>query len=356
MLNRQLHDALEKVFGTVRISQEGQPRLVNGQGRDSTVVQRGEHYNVCCPLCGDTRFRLSISYTWLSKHPRTGKVVSSLAHCYNEDCSVRSPEFYQPVLDAMDGCDYFEPPQTDDQTVFVPKPTTFPETTIPLCELGDAHTAIRFLRKKYKTDMVSRADELGIYYVPEDERVVRQARDSVLFIIRDDSGPISWQARTLSPHAPARWLSSPGFIKNVYNAHNIPPSPFGVPVIAEGIPAAIACGPAGVALYGKEGSAAQIQFIAQRWSKVVLALDPETYIPDPRDKKSRVFAAVLAKRLHEAGLEVHSIRWPDDVLALASRYLLGSCKSCVDPADFGDRVMQHFIDAAEPAVNLGLTG
>lgn len=50
------------------------------------VLSYGETYQVCCPFCGDTRYRLDINYQWGVPDPKTDSNNLFLAKCYNEDC------------------------------------------------------------------------------------------------------------------------------------------------------------------------------------------------------------------------------------------------------------------------------
>lgn len=94
-LTPRLYQQLVKLFGTVRIANEGQeaslkpsvvlttqPRsLMGGRQPQATstfknVLKDGEYYRCCCPFCGDSRYRLWISYLY-GEHPEA-------AYCYNE--------------------------------------------------------------------------------------------------------------------------------------------------------------------------------------------------------------------------------------------------------------------------------
>jgi len=78
-LNPTLYDVLRSQFGTVRISNQGQPRRVQELpdpvrfGRFQTrALVKGEQYHVDCPLCGDRRGRLYFSYLFGTPDLRTG--------------------------------------------------------------------------------------------------------------------------------------------------------------------------------------------------------------------------------------------------------------------------------------------
>jgi hypothetical protein len=111
MLNDKLYTALYKVFG--------EPRVVN-QGEEAQVelpipvmtflgdavtqvpansIHRGEQYCVCCPFCGDKRYRLYFSYLWntnISVGGVTYHCSDRLIRCFNEECQ-RNPANRQMI-------------------------------------------------------------------------------------------------------------------------------------------------------------------------------------------------------------------------------------------------------------------
>jgi len=89
--NPQLYSLLQRNFAHVKVSGGGSalvrhlPNWHHG-GRPSTHVTGGEFYQVCCPFCRDTRYRLWLNALWGTRDEVTGRELWHLAICYNEDC------------------------------------------------------------------------------------------------------------------------------------------------------------------------------------------------------------------------------------------------------------------------------
>ena len=80
VLNLTLYNALVRRFGHVRVGMSGVeinwsepfvPPLSRSERLVRTVYSRGEHYQVNCPYCGDTRFRLYFGYWFGARDPGT---------------------------------------------------------------------------------------------------------------------------------------------------------------------------------------------------------------------------------------------------------------------------------------------
>ncbi len=94
--NPELHEALQREFGTVLITDNGQafkldptPGIEYRNGKVSLkqeVLYYGETYRVSCPFCNDTRHRLWIPYMWAEEDEETGRDNLHLATCFNEEC------------------------------------------------------------------------------------------------------------------------------------------------------------------------------------------------------------------------------------------------------------------------------
>lgn len=107
MLNERLYKAIAVAFEqTPRIVNEGEQATVDYpvpviSFLDSAVtpiatnrIHGGEQYAVCCPFCGDSRFRLYFSYLWAEYLQVGGSLYrcsDSLVRCFNEECQ-RVPE------------------------------------------------------------------------------------------------------------------------------------------------------------------------------------------------------------------------------------------------------------------------
>jgi hypothetical protein len=178
------------------------------------------------------------------------------------------------------------------------------------------------------------ATNYGVGFTDTMDELYRLSAERVIFPINDRTGLVQWQGRTINADTNPRWYNPPGFTKILYNAQAV--SPLEVPVIAEGIPSAIACGLTGIAIFGKTLSSAQVKVIADKWPYVILATDPETFVPDFRGAKGKVFVECMQNQLEHEGIRVKTVTYPKEVLELAVAHNLRTTDAPVpDPADFG---------------------
>lgn len=350
VLNPALYQVLRTRYGRVRVTNQGVRRQEKRVGNRYEAIVRGENYQLCCPLCGDTKFRLSISYMWLTKsmlatHPRT-----ELAHCYNDSCPVWKQSFWAPIMDDLElfSMGLITPPTED----ALPEPSEprapmkirLPHGFVPLTLLPNEHPARVFIRKQYPGGITP--DYLGkcygVGYVHAPDPIYELAEQRIIFPIYANGELVAWQGRTIVGADP-RWYLPPGFIKPVYNGDNV--SPINTPIIAEGIPSAISCGPNGVALFGKTATHQQLEYIASRWGSAIIATDPETFVPDNRKNIGGiVFVDKLREQLDRVlPVPARLIQYPPEILELARRHNNGEDVKVPDPADLGPKVMTSLI-------------
>lgn len=92
MLNPKLFKGLS-VFGEVKVVNEDEPmvyRLYREPGGITKVeiIESGEHYKICCPVCGDRRFRCYINHRFGTVESDTGRPFRDMVrlfHCFNEE-------------------------------------------------------------------------------------------------------------------------------------------------------------------------------------------------------------------------------------------------------------------------------
>jgi hypothetical protein len=314
---------------------------VNHDGK-TVVTSRGESYSINCPFCGDTKHRLSISYAWLERPPLSTRRRTELAHCYNENCEeVREEDFYSSIIEDIEDLKlgslmetYVEPKPVE------PKPLCLP----PIEELTSIPEAVEFISKQYpglKPDYLAKAYGVGFSKYNWD---IYSTENRLIFPIYEDDKLLGWQGRTIVNALP-RWYIPSGWIKNVYNLYRIPPDD--IPIICEGIPSAISCGPKAVALYGSSIAPYQLSRL-KAYKKVILALDADTYVPDNRKGgKGKIKVMEVKAQLIEAGITPLLIQWPDEVLALATKANNSINVKVPDAADLGPRIMKGIIDYAQ---------
>jgi len=352
VLHPALYAALQARFGTVKITNQGLRRIETGSGKDIVVTQRGENYVVCCPVCGDSKFRLTFSYKYLSKPPMSVRRITQLAHCYNEDCDVRAHEFYDPILQDVQahemGLLITQHGATDTAEPVKASKLEYPTGVIPLRDLPPDHEALTFLRGKYHASLDTNylSDCYGVGFAANIDMRYPKAHRRVLFPVRLNGEIVAWQGRAIDAETKPRWYLPPGFQKCVYNADGVFPTD--IPIIAEGITSAIACGPNGVAVFGKTVTETQAKFIASKWSTVLIAIDPETFLPDGRSADDPVIYAVKMKTSLDRYLAAPAkvIRWPKEILDIAARKLAGEDVDVPDPASLGLPFMHKIIQEA----------
>jgi hypothetical protein len=364
MLNPQLFAVLAKNFGDVRVTSEGIKRVEDrAPGRRPVVKERGEHYMVCCPLCGDDRYRLSISYLWLTKPPLSGRRRSELAHCYNEDCKVTAPEFYNDLLQDLHAAELGllqeEVDKAKKRGSAGPRKRVairLPKGLVPLHELRKDHPALQFLCKNYPafgkagSDVIAQylGTQYGAAFAEMLDDLYPLVRGRVVFPIYNDGALVGWQGRAIDATVEPRWLLPPGFLKTFYNGDRV--APHETPVISEGITNAICSGPRGVAIFGKELNTIRAEEFGKRWKSAIIATDPDTFVPDNRKGgRGRIFAYELRDLLVKHVPRVRMIAWPKEVLEAATVNNNGTKTKVPDAADLGFAVMHKLIDAADHA-------
>jgi hypothetical protein len=90
---------LTRYFDTVKVDNPGQPmiRRRTGTAQDGSPITgiafAGETYKVCCPKCGDSKFKLSINHTFNTVDPETGQ--TSYLNCCHRACGSLKDELLE---------------------------------------------------------------------------------------------------------------------------------------------------------------------------------------------------------------------------------------------------------------------
>lgn len=361
MLNPALAQVLARNFGRVRVYNEGEPRIEQRRhSGELEVVNTGESYNICCPICKETRHRCSVSYLWLTKkHALTTDRRTNLINCYNEGCEeLWKPKFYQPLLEEIDALMLLEPNlsfvNADEVTARASNASKargdirLPFGCQPLSDLPSGHPAIRFIYDKYPGLCVNPrivdylSDCYSVYYTDYRDNRYPAARNRIIFPLHEEGRVVGWQGRRIDGKPNNRWIFPPGCTKTIYNAGRV--SPVDVPVFNEGIINAIACGPCGVGIFGKTLKSGLSRKVAGRWRAAIVATDPETFVPDNRKGgKGRVYAHELRDQLLKEMPDVRLLPWPEDILDIARRSGNGEDIQVPDAAELGFSFMRRLI-------------
>ncbi len=358
MLNKPLYEVLHARFGRVRVINENVKRQERHRhDGTSEVLSPGESYSLNCPLCGDTKGRLSVSYLWLEKPPLAKYRRTELANCYNEDCPVREETFWTPLLSDIEMAKIGLLISGDNEVITEVKAISevrsiaLPQGFQLLDTLPSDHPALSFIVNQYSNnlDPVYLAKNYGVGFTAEADPIYPSSQNRVIFPVYQGGDLILWQGRTINGSNP-RWYIPLGYSKPVYNGDKV--RPLEIPVIAEGIPSAIACGPNGVGLFGKTITNQQLDYIASNWSSAIIATDPETFVPDARERGGQTIFAHKLKQKLDSRLKIPArmVRWPTELLELGRRNNNGEDVKVPDPADLGMKFMNKLITEASHGI------
>lgn len=346
MLNRPLHQALRDLTG--------QPVGVSNPGITAIEHPKGhEQYRFACPVCGSSKAYCSYLFASMPSGPHMG-FDRSRWNCFKcgtagDDRRVhdwvtqlhRIVQYWRSNPDKLKATPLVDStlaekgPDGDDTEDMGP---TMPHGCVPIADLPAHHPAIQFLQRKYNIPLEYFTDT---YFCGVRDPDYPMARNRIVWPIVCDGVFLGWQGRSVDPHNDIRWYTSPGIALPVWRLDTLDPA-VDVPVVAEGIPSALACGRCGVATFGKELSGHQLELLT-RFPRVVLALDPETFLPDQRSGGT-VFADKMAQQLRERGVQVDLLAWPADILEKA-RVAVSTGGSVVDPADIGPEGVSQYAPA-----------
>ncbi len=336
MLNRALYMVLKMRYGNVRISRENTARTYGLKGE---VLERGEQYVVCCPICGDNKFRATFSHMWLGKNSEGRRIHRTLVNCFNEQCfawdevqakagphgwvkdaAAHEVRLLEQALDGVTDLDLIlmaPPPPTPQRAPRVA--WRLPIGYVPLSQLPANHPAREFVKRKYggiDPDYLSNGYSVG--YTPMYDPDYPLAKGRVIFPVFLRGELSGWQGRAINAETDPRWYLPAGFNKDkgCFNEDRIPPGC--IPVFVEGIPTSIACGPSGAAIWGTSMSDTLIAHVASKWPTAVLALDPDTYTPDNRKGGGgRVKTAELLAKLTAAfRIPPVAVTYPPEMIEL----------------------------------------
>ncbi|MHB1778041.1 MAG: hypothetical protein ACYCU7_18970, partial [Acidimicrobiales bacterium] len=156
-LNPRLYEALKRVFGRVKISNEGEPMsAVYLPGSDGKLRLKpsssGECYVVACPYCHDTTGHLYINHRWGVRDPKNRTRNLWLATCFLNDCL---RDNWERRIDLAERLSEYNI-QAQFGAVSVPDvsqaaPLTrwsLPADFEPLSDLGPNHRACRYVRRR----------------------------------------------------------------------------------------------------------------------------------------------------------------------------------------------------------------
>lgn len=312
-LNPGLFEALQRVFGRVRIVNTGstahytkvdnwfsvplQRQIVENRS-DVRLDMWGETYSMCCPKCNDRRFRLYVSHVWGVYNEQAGRKFYPVK-CHNEGCDWRS--LYTDLM--PDGEKSFVLDTEQLKNAEVQRKMEYPcnpEDLIPVNKLQRNHPAIQYLISRGFCDLDLLADEYKFCYC-EDSPWKRLIKDSAsneywvtpsnrLIIPNIQQGVwAGWQARYIgnipedvNTKKPLiqKYLNAPGysFGASLYRLDKaIEFSEGQFCLVSEGALSAVACGFAGICTFGMFPKPMQEELLIKHFcnGKIVFLVESE---------------------------------------------------------------------------------
>jgi hypothetical protein len=198
MLNKTLYDSLKSRFGRVKILNLNVRHHIVPTFKDGErhmQIKGGEYYMVCCPHCGDRRFRLEISYLYGTTGP-DGSTLDHLFHCFNEDCEKNGFDLRDALQLYMRDLREAKPDlfQAKDQQVLIS-----PGECVDLRELPSWHPSHVYLRKRgYDVNWLCQRFGLVFCTKPYSHlpsRIQAMVYHRIIFPVIFNRQIVGWQAR-----------------------------------------------------------------------------------------------------------------------------------------------------------------
>ena len=264
MLNQALYDSLKRVFGKVKVANQGQKAHIKKEIKYTTSgydevskqyvkfkVEDGEQYKVCCPECGDTNFHLYIHYLFGSLDP-VGNVFNRLAYCHRRQCDVCEELQWKLNLASVE---IVPSAAANTPDIEVPEIYVSPGETVSLDQLSLEHKANQYLINR-KFDPYFLAKHYGLSYCLSNDYRTKN-RIVIPFFNYDTGEQLGWQARALDDKIKPKYYFMQTFKKNKFIFHSKHTKNLPIVLLVEGVFDAIRACPYGVAVLGNTVSQEQ---------------------------------------------------------------------------------------------------
>jgi hypothetical protein len=288
-LNPLLYQRLLSRFGRVVTSHRGEEAQVFSErdvyGKMRYVFKGGEYYNVCCPFCDDTRFRLEFSYLWGHYDAAHGTSHKHLTTCFNEECVRNNParvdKLHFEIYGLMDRQAIQQSPIRQGIST-VGRVIGPPGRVISLVDLPPEHSANQYLLSR-GFDYKDLAKRYGLGYCEEAAEAYPIMWHRLVLPIYQNGQYVGFQGRLLGDGRP-KYYNPPGASKTDWIYNMDAARHYSVLVVTEGATKVWRIGPFAVALLGKTLSGKQPALLAEMAKQaefVVLYLDGEAWTVAP---------------------------------------------------------------------------
>lgn len=306
VLNQPLYRQLKRLFRKVKISNEGEAaeyRPVHDvEGNPNLFfTHTGEYYQVCCPFCADTRFRLYVNHLY-GKTDTFGRTMKFLAVCYNDTACMSKMDNVDSLWDDLSaGDDDYLRKATVNRGSTIPvvaQETTWPGPCLKLSKLPSSHHAIQYLESRgFDPDYIG--SRFDARYCVDSHYFL--CRDRLIIPVYDRDKLKGWQARFIGEWkkgmAP-KYFTFPGMPRRslIYNFDEA--RHFQTGIIVEGPTDVWSLGLMGVCTFGSTMTAIQARrfFGAFKHRTAVLLFDPEEYAKKGTQRLIRIFKAKMPDR------------------------------------------------------------
>jgi hypothetical protein len=332
VLNPTLYQRCVALFNKVTIRAPGETQvrkltvdLVTSR-KQPVIIQKGEYYAVCCPFCGDTRFRCNINHRY-GTPDEFGRKQTHLAYCFNGGCplSERDPAAYKKLEQMLCGSELIDLSKARLAQGSKPQkivPMNWPGKVIRIDKLPADHEVNVYLQSRgFDHEVIGRF--YNVHWCTESHQ--RICINRMIIPIYHEKKMVGWQARAAYD---TDWKAS--HFPKYYTAKNTPKSSvlynlanaskYKVGVIVEGVTDVWKLGPQAVCTLGASMTTAQQNLFIRHFKDYGGIL---LYDPDIRVKSERQQAEIETKLNQALKSGFCAVQLPDntDPGSLAREYL-----------------------------------
>jgi hypothetical protein len=312
ILRPELYRLLKRVFGKVKVCKPGQAikrsLVTEDDGRSHYIFNEGkgddwgEYYSICCPICRDHRFRLSINHMWGHRDETTKTLNLNLIQCHHQNC-FRDYDQRRIFYEQLFGGGVDEVNDSIRPGIKETKPfgeIEWPGTVWPLNRVEPDHIARVYLRgRRFDPDWLAEQFRVGFLLHPAPR--LWYLKDRIIIPVFFDNKLVGWQARLArepKDKQELKYISMNNLPRGriLYNFDQARLYPF--VVVVEGPMDVWRFGPEAVALLGQIAGA-QTNLLTIYWKTVIIMLDEDA------KKNSADLLAILRQSLPGRVVEVH---------------------------------------------------